>query len=268
MWFFFIGILGAYAAMHLYLFFKVRAAFPGATRLRIALAAFLGLMVAAPFLIHQQEHAGHLAVARAFGLVGYTWVAWIFWFSSLALAADAWNLLIPRARIPPRALIFGAAALVLAATAWGVVEASRLRVVEARFDTSVLPPNSKSISLVLISDIHLGIDRGPAVLHRVIRRIRELNPDVILCTGDLVDAPYNQLRPLAEELRSLEPPLGKFAVLGNHEYYIGLPDAVAFHEAAGFRLLRGTTLVIAPHLRLAGVDDPAGHYTGQPSFDD
>jgi uncharacterized protein len=63
-----------------------------------------------------------------------------------------------------------------------------------------------------------------------------------------------------EELAELNPPLGKYAVLGNHEYYWKEPASLAFHQLAGFRVLRQDTTHIAPAVVLAGVDDRAGRY--------
>ena len=276
MWFFFIGVMGTYAAMHAYVFFKVRAAFPLPPPLLGLLALFLGLMVVSHVLTHSVERSGHVLAARIFGTFSNLWVAWIFWSFSAALAADLWNLtaraagaFAPAARalaLSPRAILAFAAACVVLGTAWGLVEASRLRVRELRIETACLPPGAPPIRIVHLTDVHLGIDRGPRLLRRIIARIDKIHPDVVVSTGDLMDSSFFHLEPLAAQLRAVQPPLGKFAVLGNHEYYAKLAEALPFHEAAGFQLLRGTNVIVAPGLRLAGVDDAAGEYTHQPSF--
>ena len=51
-------------------------------------------------------------------------------------------------------------------------------------------------------------------------------------------------------------PLGKFAVLGNHEFYAGLQRSLAYHAKMGFVLLRDEALTLDGVLNLAGVDDP------------
>jgi predicted MPP superfamily phosphohydrolase len=62
---------------------------------------------------------------------------------------------------------------------------------------------------------------------------------------------------IAELFRELHPRYGSFAVPGNHEYYVGIAQANAFTERAGFTLLPGRTREIAAMITIAGVDDPA-----------
>jgi len=90
--------------------------------------------------------------------------------------------------------------------------------------------------------------------------IEEAEPDLVLCTGDLVDASFQHVEDLAKRLATVRPPLGKFAVLGNHEYHAGHDDCVTFMDTAGFRVLRGVSVAVGDHLRLVGVDDPSGRY--------
>ena len=73
-----------------------------------------------------------------------------------------------------------------------------------------------------VSDLHLGLHTGARRLRRVVRLIEQADPDILVSTGDLVDSPIARTRPLADLLREVKAPLGKFAVLGNHEYHAGL----------------------------------------------
>ncbi len=74
---------------------------------------------------------------------------------------------------------------------------------------------------------------------------------------------------LAGMLADVQAPLGKFAVLGNHEFYAGLSQSLAFHAAAGFTMLRQEHVAVTPQLILAGVDDPAGtHLSGSQEPDE
>jgi predicted MPP superfamily phosphohydrolase len=66
---------------------------------------------------------------------------------------------------------------------------------------------------------------------------------------------------------AINPPLGKFAVTGNHEFYAGLKESLAFLKDAGFTVLRGQAVTTGP-IRVAGVDFPAERYIDQPSYID
>ena len=84
-----------------------------------------------------------------------------------------------------------------------------------------------------------------------------------MSTGDLVDGQLDGVAELADILRGIPAPRGKFAVLGNHEYYAGIDRAIAFTRKAGFTLLRDESATIDDAVRIAGVDDPAGARFGR-----
>jgi predicted MPP superfamily phosphohydrolase len=93
-----------------------------------------------------------------------------------------------------------------------------------------------------------------------VRRIEEARPDILLSTGDLVDAELAHVRERAPLLAAVKASMGKFAVLGNHEYYAGLDESLAVNRAAGFQTLRGGSAEAGP-FRLVGVDDSVGFRT-------
>ena len=229
-------------------------------------------------LIRVLERADHVTAARLLGLIGYPWVALIFWFCVLAILTDAWNLamrmsakVVPfslKLVLPAKPTLCVLGAMVALAALLGLIEANRIGVREISLQTSLLPKGSAPIRLAQISDLHLSIHRGPRLLRQVLDKLNGIKPDVIVSTGDLVDSDFPHIEDLAKPLSELNPPLGKFAVLGNHEYYWNEKASLAFHRLAGFRILRQDAARIAPAVVLAGVDDGAGRYTRQTCLDD
>ncbi len=117
-------------------------------------------------------------------------------------------------------------------------------------------PLAKPLTLVMMSDLHLGYHNPKKELHRWVDMINEEQPDYVLIAGDIIDM---SLRPLleenmAEEFRRIKAPV--YACLGNHEYYSGEPGALRFYEDAGIHLLRDTC-VVAGDLCIIGRDDRA-----------
>jgi len=104
--------------------------------------------------------------------------------------------------------------------------------------------------------VHLGLTVREARLKRILARVREAQPDILVSTGDLVDGQLNHFVKEAALLAAVNPPLGKFAITGNHEFYAGLEDAAAFTEKSGFTLLRQQGVVVGT-INVVGVDDPA-----------
>lgn len=279
MWIFLLAFLLLYGSLNGFFFFHACRALRPLAAARWLLAFFLAVMTMGPVLVRLFERGGYPGVARLLGAVAHPWIAIIFWFSFLALPAEAWNLgvrlldrFIFRLRyllLPARATFLAILVLVTAAALRGAQQADRLTVREVEITTPSLPAGARPIRIVQLADLHLGLQRGKGMLREVLRRMSELRPDAIVSTGDLLDSSTRYIADWASELRALRAPLGQFAVLGNHEYYAGLRGALAFHEAAGFRLLRQETVRLAPHVVLAGVDDTAGLRGGQPChYDD
>ena len=75
---------------------------------------------------------------------------------------------------------------------------------------------SKNYCLVLISDVHLG-SNSYKHLQRLITKIKKINPDLVLISGDLIDSLSFNLEQLSL-FRLLELPI--FFVTGNHEFYL------------------------------------------------
>ncbi|HRU06179.1 MAG TPA: metallophosphoesterase, partial [Candidatus Brocadiia bacterium] len=169
----------------------------------------------------------------------------------------------------PRPVAVALGCLVVALLAWGLVEARLLRVNTFTLRTPRLAPGSKPIRVVQISDLHLGLLERDGLLKRVAGAVERLEPDLLVCTGDMLDSTGAHMDGLSSTLAAIRPPLGKFAVTGNHDYYAGLDESLAFHERSGFRVLRQESALVDGRLRVAGVDDPAGAMTGaRPRLDE
>jgi predicted MPP superfamily phosphohydrolase len=88
----------------------------------------------------------------------------------------------------------------------------------------------------------------------ILAKVKEAKPDILVSTGDLVDAQINHLPGLQELLQDINAKYGKYAVTGNHEYYAGIEKSLEFTRRAGFIMLRGGSRDVGP-IVIAGVDD-------------
>lgn len=111
----------------------------------------------------------------------------------------------------------GTAAMML----WSYFKAMRLVTTTYRLQTTKPLPGGK-LRVLQISDLHPGkgaVDRKR--IPELNRRIRELNPDMILFTGDIFDEHVE--RPDFDSFNAffatLDPPGGKWFVLGNHDLF-------------------------------------------------
>jgi len=118
-----------------------------------------------------------------------------------------------------------------------------------------LPPERDGLVLVEISDLHLGTMTSQRWLTRLVKRVNDMRPDLLVIVGDTVDANTERSETFRPILEGFHAPLGVWAVTGNHEYYAGVERSVRFLGASGLTVLRDHWAEVAPGLVLAGVDD-------------
>jgi uncharacterized protein len=242
------------------------------------LALWIALMTFSLPILWRLEHRGAHRLATVVAWVGFSWMGWVFLYFWIALGFDLLWLL-AKAAAAVTSVDFAAqasaldsfplvAGLSLLVCLYGFFDARRPRIERVALTSAKLSPSSPTFRLALISDVHLGALVGARRLHRLLERLRALEPDVLISAGDLVDGLEDRLRELAPMFGALRPRYGKFAVTGNHEYYAGVDHALAFHERAGFKVLSGAAVNVTDDICIAGVDDPTGRRSGRAVTDE
>lgn len=275
LWFFIIFIL-VYGGLNAYVLARIQHALRLGHWPVLLLATVLFVMLAMPFLLRVIARPGLFEVARVAAFVGYLWFAIVLWFCFLGFIIDTVNGLAGLVRagaplIPARPalaiIVVGILGLLLAA----MRENRQLRVEKLEFRAQAMPAGAAPLRVVQVSDLHYSLVGGQRCLTQAAQEIEALKPDLLVATGDTLDVTGTLAQPLVDAFGAIKPPFGKYAVLGNHEFYIGAEDGVRLLEQAGFRVLRqeGDLLdVRGMKLRIAGVDDPAGQHMGQESLID
>jgi uncharacterized protein len=104
------------------------------------------------------------------------------------------------------------------------------------------------LRVAFASDLHAGPATHPRLVDRACRALAEAKPDLLLLGGDYVSFHARHVDRLVPLLASVEAPLGKFAVLGNHDL---LGDDAYITEGlarAGVRVLvNANARLPAPH---------------------
>ena len=277
-WFLTIFLL-LYGGINYYFFRKVHLAWPGNRDVMIVAAFFCLLMVAAPVTVRFLERDGHVRLARLSALVGHNWMALVFWFAIVAALADLWNAgarfagrWSPGAAgcaLTPRASLAVCVLIVLVAAGCALYGASAIRIKTVTFKTPRLAAGSPPIRLVAVTDLHLSLTLGESFTRKVAALVQEARPDIFVSLGDSCDLTFARAKPLADILAGVRAPMGKFAIMGNHEYYGGYRSSMDFLHACGFTVLRGESgEVDGGRLLLAGADDPVARQMGYTSPDE
>jgi predicted MPP superfamily phosphohydrolase len=273
MYVFLITFLLLYGGMHLYAYLKLRDAFRPRPVQNGLLMFWMVVMTVIPLIVRAAEKSGMAKTALAFAWPGYLWMGFLLLFTSALLLADAVRLLYRMAvrllskrsqeLISSRNACRSALLLASAASIYAIFEADRIRSEHVVIATTKLPPTVSRIRLVQVSDVHIGLLLQKHRLQQTLEKIREAGPDILISTGDLVDGKLNRddgisaLSPVAALLAAVPAPSGKYAVIGNHEVYAGLPQALAFSRAAGFTILRNQSITLKSGITISGIDDRA-----------
>ena len=266
---FLLTFLTLYGGINFYFFYRAQSVLQFSFIIHWLFIIFIIAMVLAPVLVRVVESFHWEQPARVIAYIGYVWMAFVFLFFFLSISLELlrviYKLIDPSAgTIMLKALTFGLSAVVAAGlVVYGYVDAQRIRVKHLEIATEKIPPAVGKLRLVQISDVHVGIIIGEERLTPLLDKIRQANPDLLICTGDLLDGELDNIMRNARLFADLHPRYGKFSILGNHEYYAGVDRSLEFIQSAGFHLLRDD-MVQAAGITIFGADDITGRKFADP----
>ena len=133
-----------------------------------------------------------------------------------------------------------------------------------------LPAAFDGFTITQLSDIHAGSFTSQRGVEKGVALVNRQKSDVILFTGDLVNNKATEMDPWKETFAKLTAPMGKYSVLGNHDYgdYTKWPSPQAqadnlknlkqVHKDIGFKLLLNEAIQInkdGESIALIGVEN-------------
>jgi predicted MPP superfamily phosphohydrolase len=160
----------------------------------------------------------------------------------------------------------GVGTLALTLSGWGVYSAVRpVEVKRLTVRLRKLPESLRGLRLVQLTDMHVGPTIGRDFVQDIVTKVNALDADIIAITGDLIDGTVEELGHAVRPLGELRSKHGTFFVTGNHEYYSGADQWLAFLEEIGIRSLRNEHVELGQGnaaIQVAGVDDWTAHQFG------
>ena len=163
------------------------------------------------------------------------------------------------------------AVLAFSLSAYGVVQAIRvppLKDIEAKIPN--LPPAFDGYQIIQLTDLHISRLFPAAWTEAVVARTNDLNADLIVMTGDLIDGSVEYRRRDVEPIAKLKARDGVYAIPGNHEYFFDYEEWMAHYNRLNLRPLTNSHTVIqrgGAALLAAGVTDLSAARTGNPPPD-
>ena len=144
------------------------------------------------------------------------------------------------------------------------------RVRKVNLNLPRLPWPFEGIRIVQISDLHLGSWASVDPIEDAVEIINDLDADVVVFTGDLVNYSTKEAYRFKEALQSVQAKHGVYAILGNHDYgdYVNWPSAeekqenmnsmYRFFDEIGWKLLRNENRIVeieGEKISLIGVEN-------------
>ena len=153
-----------------------------------------------------------------------------------------------------------AAIIILIVTAlviYGYVNTRMLSVFTKEISISKKSSKLNELNIVAASDFHLTPVNDGKLLKKIVNKINELKPDIILLPGDIIDDKVFILkeRNICDELMNLKAMLGVYACTGNHEYINGVEESVNYLRELKINVLRDSMKNINNDFYLIGRED-------------
>jgi predicted MPP superfamily phosphohydrolase len=168
-------------------------------------------------------------------------------------------------------LTIGTAAVLFLFVLFGITRGRHLyRVRRQTIYFQDLPEAFDGFTITQITDVHSGSFTNTAGVQKGLDLVNAQRSDVILFTGDLVNNQASEMDRWIPDFAGLKAPMGKFSVLGNHDYgdYIqwetpeakraNLDRLKQVHAEIGFRLLLDEAITLqkgGQSITLLGVEN-------------
>ena len=230
---FFTIFLTLYGLLHFYFYWKMIRAFEMGTACHLLFIFILIFLLLSPVIMNISSGTDRFLATTILAYVGYIWMAVLFLFFSMNIMIDLYRLIISiSARffspaflryIPGDRITFITVLLIIAGiNLYGWYEAGNIGVERIRLNTDKLPPQMRQMRVVQISDTHFSSTNGIRLARKIEKIVKELEPDIIVSSGDLIEKDVKDMDRIASLLMDIVAPYGKYATTGNHEFIAGI----------------------------------------------
>ena len=197
-------------------------------------------------------------------------IAFVQWFMGLFSSDPSPSKLLPGRRKAITAISAGIAAVPFLSMLYGITRGKyNYTVSRLQIRIAGLPEKFRGFKIAQISDIHSGSFDNKKQVEKGIQMINDESPDMVVFTGDLVNFDPNEIEPYIDSFARIDPPYGKYSILGNHDYYglrgneaqerqVYFREFESKHNKMGFKLLRNQNVAIEKEgekINLIGVEN-------------
>jgi len=249
---FFMIFLSIYFSLNLYVYFRLTNMF-NINRSIYLYSALVALAVSFP-LASVLEHYFNNFLVRGFYIISSIWSGMLFIMFTVLLVHQLLALFIKNPVFD-----YAMVGIALFLALFAIINALNTNVRSIEVTIEGL---DKDIKLVQLSDLHIGTVRNSKFLQSVVFKVNQLEPDIVVITGDLVDGSGKYH---AESFKVLSKLKAKtYFVTGNHEFYVGIEDVMKILNKTNMKILRNESIMYNG-LQIIGIDD-AGETRNHPNL--
>jgi predicted MPP superfamily phosphohydrolase len=254
-----------YVLLNLYVYLRVRSLCTSRRQKVLVTIAALVLIAAFPLT----ETLSHSSLGIAQGpllLFGYLALPFLLYLFLLVLVRDialavvralkllpAQTMHSPRVRMVTLCLLL---AIPVAIVVAGRIHFSDIRVNKFQITVPAKSSPLRHLRIALASDFHLNESTDEHIIERFVGLVNAADADLLLLPGDILegDRQEEQLAAFEEQLRGVRTTYGKFASLGNHEFY-GRRGKLNFFSDSDIIVLQDSAVVVNDAFTLVGRND-------------
>lgn len=204
-----------------------------------------------------------------FSLVGYIYIGIFLYSVMIFFVVDVLRFILKKIKLRDsiremlkKVYLNGASVfiIVLILVGFGVWNAQNKVVTNYEVNINKKAGEIKSLDVVMISDVHMGIGIKENSVDKMVDSINELNPDIVLFCGDIFDENTSTtLKEYSREaFKKIKSKYGVYDITGNHEYGAGdLSETISYFEDANIKFLQDEKIKIADSFYVVGRNDPA-----------
>jgi len=202
-----------------------------------------------------------LAISKMFNFIGAYWLGFFMYFILLFFAVDLIVLLgrvtnvIHISMLNNIRLYSGLAVVILTVgiLSYGIYNANQIKITNYEIEFKNVSLNNMKV--VMISDLHLGDVHSERNLESMVKKINDLNPDIVCFVGDIFNDNFYMINNPEKAIalfKNINAVYGVYACLGNHDGGHTLNQMKNFLEESYIKLLNDDYIIIDERLALFG----------------
>lgn len=204
-------------------------------------------MTVSPIILGVLLRKGYKILMKEYSFLTYNYLGFITIFFCLSICIHLFTLVF---RGKTYALINFLISTILAIVIclYSFYESENIKVEKITINT---PKISSSIKIGFLSDLHHGHLVGDDFVKEVIKKLEEEKIDLLLLGGDILEVGWDNS---SELWNRYNPPLGKYAISGNHEFYLGYEKSKQIFEKMGVSFIDNKVIQIKD-INIIGLPD-------------